>query len=141
MRRPSSTTLDPAAFDAGRIARGHCTVDGERFGPDALALVLDALVDRLPEPERSVLQGVAAGLTNAELGRLLGYDPAFLAATGRPEGPIERKTVWRWKDRGAKRLAGWLEQATWLHALAELPGKNVPAPTGRCPHTHEGGDR
>jgi hypothetical protein len=121
MSRPARTSLDPRAFEFGAVAAQHATVDQlfVMIGPDATAMILDALVDRLPEPERSVILCFSSGMSNAETGRLLGADPEFLSATGRQAGPIARRTVHRWQVRGAERLGVWMTRTSWMHALLD----------------------
>ena len=107
-RRPKRTTIDPAALADGEIARQTGSRD-RYFGlpDDVLTLIVQAMVDRLPEPDRScVRMTVMSRLSYAEAGRLLGVD------LGRA-GAVDPRTVWRWARRGVDLLRVSLAESPW----------------------------
>jgi hypothetical protein len=122
-RRRQPLQLD-TRMDDGRDGVWIGETDGlvtrdEYFDSDrtaVLALLLDHLVETLPEPDRSCVVMVAMkGLPLSQAAELL--SPSL----GRT---VHRKTVQRWTLRGLERLNVLLGETTWAHAL--LPGR-IPA--------------
>lgn len=122
VRRPKRTTLDPALFDTGAIGvqtAHHDDLTPDRT-PEMLALVLSAVVDDLPEPDRSVVQMVSMqGLSCAEAARHLEPEIGRL---------VHKKTVWRWEARGLAEVERRLGNAPWLSTLTD---GRVPLPDGQ----------
>jgi DNA-directed RNA polymerase specialized sigma24 family protein len=120
-RRPRQTTIDPSALAVGTIALQ--TADIDRYfalDDDVLTLIVQALLDRLPEPERScVRMTVMARIPYAEAGRLLG-------AEEEPPRAIDGKTVWRWAHRGLVLLKAQLAESPWA---AEMLSGRIPLPS------------
>ena len=119
-RRPNPTTIEPGAFEAGSIARQNHDIDIpfiDPSDPEAFARVLNYLVEKLDEPDRScvsacVMKGIsyreAAEIIEIEVGRL-----------------VDKKTVWRWTQRGVDQLRVWLEATPWVGILV---GDRIPLP-------------
>lgn len=128
MSRPKQTRIDPVWLEHGDIGAQTAhwdTYEWDRQG-DSLTVVLDRLVERLPEHQRQALRGtVMAGMSYAEVGRLMGRD---------------RKTVWRWARQGAEQVGVWLADTPWLRVLVadQLPGQATTAPSDDRPHTNNG---
>ena len=131
MRRPQRTTLDPRSMDYGEIAK-QTAIEDRYFDNDrleALALILDHLVDQLIEPDQSAVRMcVMANLSYPEAGRLLGNERG-----GKPYDP---KTVWRWARRGVLQLKEWLTASEWL---SDMTGGRIPLPDDEALLTLGGG--
>lgn len=126
-RRPRRTSLDPAWFRNGDI--GHQTAVTDRYflealPADVLTMVVDRLVERLDEPDRSCVQMVTlGGMTYQECAELLEAS--------------HRKTVWKWEKRGLEQIKEWIGSAGWLREMiaerlpedvaAEAAGETAPA--------------
>ncbi len=111
MSRPKRISLDPSWLEAGTFGR----LTGQRDtyfgteGPELLTLVLDHFVSRLPEPDRScVLACIMGKYAFSEAAVLLadelGYEP-------------DKKTVWRWAQRGLKQVKHELAATPWAAAM------------------------
>lgn len=110
-RRPRRTTLSPHAFDQGEIAWQTAVEDrlgAHRDSPRAL--VVQALLDHLPEPDQSAVRMMLAGLSYAEAGRLLGAEED-------PPREIDMKTMWRWCNRGLEQLHAFITGSPWAYEL------------------------
>ncbi len=120
-RRPRQTTIDPSALGAGEIGRQTGTLDVYfSFGDDVLTMVIQALVDRLPEPDRScVRMTVMARLPYAEAGRLLGGEEY-------PPRVIDGRTIWRWTQRGLLSLQDALAGTPWATEMLQGRVPNSP---------------
>lgn len=139
MSRPQRTSFDPAWLESAGWGEKF-SVDihelmGATDGPDVLALVIDRLVERLQEPDRTcVHMSIMAGCTFQETADLLSEE-RWLADPDAP--PVHRKTAWKWAQRGLDQVKAWLVGTPWL--LEMLAGQvpvdrpereSGPVPTG-----------
>lgn len=116
MPSPDRYSYDPAWLENGRHGTAAATHD--RYfagGPGALALVLNAVVNQLPEPQRSAVQMVAMqGMTLQDAADHLE------AEVGKPVGARQdRKAVWRWVEQGLREVRARLEGSPWIDVLLE----------------------
>jgi DNA-directed RNA polymerase specialized sigma24 family protein len=100
--RPKRTSLDPASFERGEIAR-QTAVEVRLGGVSRpVGMVLQELVASLPQPDRSAVQLVTMeGLSLYEAAEIMEVELGYLA---------DSKTIWRWARRGEKRLRKKLEK-------------------------------
>lgn len=116
MSRPKRTSLDPSWFEHGAIAKQTATLDTYPSSdadatPGALLMVLDEMVQQLPEPDRSAVQmTVMSGYSYQEAAEML--EPQL----GRL---VDRKTLWRWARRGLLTVKERLGDAPWASVLTE----------------------
>lgn len=113
-RRPARISIDPAWFEYHGIG-GQTAVEDTYFDPgeqvDTLEKVIGLVVDRLPEPDRTCVRVTvmhrhsyehAAGYLEVDLG----YRP-------------DRKTVWRWTQRGLDQIKDELQSSPWANVLLD----------------------
>jgi len=101
--RPKRTSLDPASFESGKIAR-QTAVEVKIGVPDArpVGMLLLELVASLPQPDRSAVQLVTMeGLSLYEAAEIMEVELGYLA---------DSKTIWRWARRGEKKLRKRMEK-------------------------------
>lgn len=103
MRRPRRTSLDPSWFKAGPIGAQTAHTDEYFVGeekPSVLAVVMQRLVDRLPERQRDAIEAVSiGGYSYRQAAELLDTYP---------------KAVWRWEKRGIEQILRWLKGSPWM---------------------------
>lgn len=103
MIRPKRTTIDPSAFEKGKIAAQTGQRDDDGEGSRPLGEVLRALVDDLKEPDRSAVQLVTMqGMSLYEAAEIMESDLGYLA---------DSKSIWRWARRGEKTLRTKMQKA------------------------------
>lgn len=103
MSRPKRTSLDPASFERGSIARQTAVYDKQDTEIRPMGLVLQRLLEQLREPDRTAVELVTMqGLSLYEAAEIMEFDLGYLA---------DSKTIWRWAKRGEKTLRAMVERS------------------------------
>lgn len=103
MNRPKRTSLDPAAFERGKIAAQTGQEDGPGEPARPMGDLLRLLVDQLDEPDRSAVQLVTMqGMSLYEAAEIMESELGYLA---------DSKSIWRWARRGEKTLRTKMQKA------------------------------
>lgn len=127
-RTARSTGHYPLSLDTfdDHLAFAELTVgdDEDRAGAvdgvPAVGLVLDRLLDRLPDDERDVVNLVVVrGLTMGEAARFLGWELPGRYEDRPRSGPADRKRVSRVLERAVDRLREQLAGAPWIDRILE----------------------
>lgn len=134
MSRPQRASLDPLWLEYGQIAEQTSMGLYDLFPSeslDVISLVLDRLVERLPEPERTcVSMCVMKGATYREAAEILTAD----RRAKKPDAPpVHRKTAHRWAQRGLDQIRTWLLDTAWLRELMAGHIPDQPTPDGTSP--------
>jgi len=110
VKRPNTTTIDPAWLSSGSIGAQTAIYDeAQRNGDDVLRIVLDDFVNLLPEWQRSAVQmTVMANMTYREASEIISTLRGI---------PTDRKTVWRWSKSGVEQIMEWMRKSPWVGAI------------------------
>ena len=103
MSRPKRTSLDPASFERGEIARQTAVFDDVEPEVRPMGLVLLQLVQQLQQPDRTAVELVTMqGLSLYEAAEIMEVELGYLA---------DSKTIWRWCKRGERTLRSMMERS------------------------------
>ena len=103
MSRPKRTSLDPGSFERGQIAKQTAVYDDAEEEVRPLGMVLQRLLERLQEPDRTAVELVTMqGMSLYEAAEIMEVDLGYLA---------DSKTIWRWAKRGERTLRQMMERS------------------------------
>jgi len=115
--RAAQGLVDPDWLVHGQLAHARPVWDNDPDQVhDTLRAVIDAVLGRLDEPQRSAVQMVVLqGMTLQDAADHLEAD------VHRPVGQLQdRKAVWRWTHQGLREVKAMLAGSPWIDVL--LPG-------------------
>ena len=106
----SLSHLDPDTLSFDELTTHDLYLAERKVEPTSLAMVVDRLLDHLPEGERECVHlTVVSGMTLGEAARMLEWVL--------PSGDTDRKKVARHVERGLDQMRVWLTSAPWIRAL------------------------